>query len=91
MAAWRAARDRDVWSNLERDARVVGVPLRDNLGRDVGSLALRYSREFFDDSVAAQSTRLSLIGAIVVLGNGSVDHTGRHGSVARPARASFAS
>ena len=66
--AWRAGRERDVWSNLERDARVVGVPLRDNLGRDVGSLALRYSREFFDDSVAAQSTRLSLIGAIVVLG-----------------------
>lgn len=66
--AWQQGRERDVWSNLERDARVVGVPLRDNLGRDVGSLALRYSRKFFDDSVAAQSTRLSLIGAIVVLG-----------------------
>ena len=68
VTAWRTSRGRDVWSNLERDARVVGVPLRDNLGREVGSLALRYSRGFFDDSVAAQSTRLWLIGAVVVLG-----------------------
>ena len=58
VSAWRASRGRGVWSDLERDARVVGVPLRDNLGRDVGSLALRYSRDFFDDSVDAQSTRL---------------------------------
>ena len=68
VAAWRARRGRPVWSDLERDARVVGVPLRDNLGRDVGSLALRYSREFFDDNVTAQTARLLLIGAIVVLG-----------------------
>ena len=68
VAMWRAGRGQEVWSNLERDARVVGVPLRDNLGRDVGSLTLRYSRDFFDDSVAAQSTRLWLIGAVVVLG-----------------------
>lgn len=67
VSAWRASGSRDVWSDLERDARVVGVPLRDNLGRDIGSLALRYSRDFFDDSVDAQSTRLLLIGAIVVL------------------------
>ena len=45
-----------------------GVPLRDNLGRDVGSLALRYSREFFDDNVTAQTARLLVIGAVVVLG-----------------------
>ena len=68
VTLWRASRGQEVWSNLERDARVVGVPLRDNLGRNVGSLALRYSRGFFDDSVAAQSTRLWLIGAVVVLG-----------------------
>ena len=67
VSAWRASRGQEVWSDLERDARVVGVPLRDNLGRDVGSLALRYSREFFDDSVTAQTTRLLVIGAIVVL------------------------
>ena len=67
VAAWRAGRGQEVWSDLERDARVVGVPLRDNLGRDVGSLALRYSRDFFDDNVTAQTTRLLFIGALVVL------------------------
>ncbi len=67
VTIWRASRGRQVWSHLERDAGVVGVPLRDNLGRDVGSLALRYSRDFFDDSVTAQTTRLLFIGAVVVL------------------------
>ena len=68
VAAWRASRSRQVWSDLERDARVVGVPLRDNLGRDVGSLALRYSSDFFDDNVTTQTARLALIGTVVVLG-----------------------
>lgn len=68
VAAWRTSRGQQVWSNLERDARVVGVPLRDNLGRDVGSLALRYSRDFFDDNVTTQTARLLLIGTLVVLG-----------------------
>ena len=68
VSAWRTSLNQDVWSNLERDARVVGVPLRDNLGREVGSLALRYSRDFFDDSVTEQSTRLLLVGALVVVG-----------------------
>lgn len=68
ITAWRSSRGRQVWSDLDRDARVVGVPLRDNLGRDVGSLALRYSRDFFDDNVTAQTARLLVIGAVVVLG-----------------------
>ena len=68
VTAWRASRGGDVWTDLQRDARVVGVPLRDNLGRDVGSLALRYSRGFFDDTVAEQTARLAIIGAVVVLG-----------------------
>lgn len=67
VSAWRSSRGREVWSSLERDARVVGVPLRDNLGRDVGSLALRYSRDFFDDSVTLQAGRMLIVGAIVVL------------------------
>ena len=67
VTAWRASRGQNVWSDLERDARVVGVPLRDNLGRDVGSLALRYSRDFFDNNVTTQTTRLLFIGALVVL------------------------
>ena len=68
VTTWRANRSRQVWSNIEHDARVVGVPLRDNLGRDVGSLALRYSRDLFDDNVTAQSARLLVIGTVVVLG-----------------------
>ena len=64
---WRNNRDQPVWSSQQYDARVVGVPLQDNLGRDVGSLALRYSRGFFDNSVAEQAARLLIIGASVVL------------------------
>ena len=68
ILAWRASRGQEVWSDLQRDARVVGVSMRDNLGRNVGSIALRYSRGFFDDSVAAQGARLLIIGVVVVLG-----------------------
>lgn len=56
-----------VWSMLQRDAGVVGVPLRNDLDQEVGALALRYSRAFLDDSVDAQIERLLLIGALVVL------------------------
>ena len=42
--------------------------MRDNLGRNVGSIALRYSGDFIDDSVAAQGARLLIIGVAVVLG-----------------------
>ena len=68
ILAWRASRDREVWSDIQRDARVVGVPMHDNLGRKVGSIALRYSRDFFDDNVTAQASRLMIIGVVVVLG-----------------------
>ena len=68
ILAWRASRGQEVWSDLQRDARVVGVSMRDNLGRNVGSIALRYSRGFFDDTVATQGARLLIICAVVVLG-----------------------
>ena len=70
MLAWRPGRDgrgQEVWSDLQRDARVVGATIHDNLGRDAGSIALRYSRDFFDDNVTAQASRLLIIGATVVL------------------------
>ena len=67
ILAWRAGRGLEVWSDLERDARVVGSPLRDNLGRNVGSIALRYSRRFFDDGVTAQARRLLIVGVVAVL------------------------
>ena len=68
ILAWRASRGQEVWSDIQRDARVVGVPMHDNLGRNVGSIALRYSRDFFDDNVTAQASRLLIIGVTVVLG-----------------------
>ena len=67
ILAWRAGRGGEVWSDIQRDARVVGVSINDNLGREVGSIALRYSRDFFDDSVTTQASRLLVIGVVVVL------------------------
>ena len=63
-----AGRDGKGWSILERDAGVVGVPLSNNLNQKVGSLVLRYSRSFLDDSVTFQSNRLLLVCVLVVLG-----------------------
>ena len=62
VIAWRTNRSKSFWSALENDAGVVGVPLRNNLDQDVGSLALRYSREFLDHSVSEQIERLLLVG-----------------------------
>ena len=69
LLAWRTTRaDEKAWSDQKRDARVVGVPLRDNLGRDVGAIALRYSWDFLNNSIISQVSRLLTIGAVVVLG-----------------------
>ena len=67
MSAWRANLDRGAWSTLHRHAGVVGVPLRNNLDQDVGSVALRYSRDFLDERVSSQTSRLLIIGGLVVL------------------------
>ena len=65
VIAWRTNRSKDLWSALESDAGVVGVPLRNNLSQDVGSLALRYSRDFLDHSVSEQIERLLLVGVAI--------------------------
>ena len=65
VIAWRTGRDKNLWSALEYDAGVVGVPLRNNLSQDVGSLALRYSRDFLDHNVSEQIERLLLVGGAV--------------------------
>ena len=44
---------------------VVGVSIQNNLNQNVGSLALRYSRELLDLSVANQAERLLVIGLVV--------------------------
>ena len=68
LAAGRASRVGEAWSTLERDAGVVGVPLRNNLDQEVGGLVLRYSRAFLDESVTIQISRLFIVVTIVVLG-----------------------
>ncbi len=67
VALWHTNRQKDSWRTLERDAAVVGVPLRNNLDQDIGSLVLRYSREFLDQTIDAQIERLSAIGTTIAL------------------------
>ncbi len=67
LLLWRANRSKEMWSTLEVDAGVVGVPLLNNLSQNVGSLALRYSRTFLDQSVNDQVERLFLAGVGIVI------------------------
>ena len=67
LVLWRTNRAREMWSALETDAGVVGVPLHNNLSQNVGSLALRYSREFLDQSVVEQIERLLVTALSVVV------------------------
>ena len=62
---WEVSGGKASWSVLENDAVVVGVGLRNNLDQDVGSVALRYSRVFLDQSVTEQIRSLLLYGLIV--------------------------
>lgn len=55
------------WSMLETNAGVVGVGLQNNLNQNVGSIALRYSREFLDQSVLLQLERLFVIAVVIAL------------------------
>ena len=86
VTAWRASRGQEVWSDLERDARVVGVPLRDNLGRDVGSpdpsvfaRPLRRQRHHADGSPVTRRRGGRA-------GHDAAEHPWRHDSAARIAR-----
>ncbi len=67
VIAWRANQNSSSWSRLERDAGVVGVPIQNNLNQNVGSLALRYSRDFLDLSFSKQTERLIAFGLIVAV------------------------
>ena len=86
MIAWRSVQGRNVWSELERDAGVVGMPLRNSLDQNVGSLALRYTREFLDAGVEAQASRMLIVGAIVVLGMTPLCILGAMALIRRPRR-----
>lgn len=67
MFAWQVSRGKKTWSMLETDAGVVGVGLQNNLNQDVGSIALRYSRQFLDESVNQQFERLLIMGIVVAV------------------------
>ncbi len=66
--SWQVNRNKSSWSLLEKDAGVVGAGLQNNLNQDVGSIALRYSRVFLDQSVNQQFERLLfLVGVVAVV------------------------
>ena len=55
------------WTREERDAKVIGLRVRDALGVEVGSLALRYSRAAFDSNIDKMAFQIGLVSIIVVL------------------------
>lgn len=63
LQAWQATSEDGIWNLFERDAGVVGAVLRDNFNQEVGSLALRYSRDFLDNTVSAHGKRLLVFAA----------------------------
>lgn len=65
-AAWNAGPP--VWSRLEQDAHVVGLRVENSLGLPVGSLALRFSRAEFDESVRDMALRIAVLCAAIVVG-----------------------
>ncbi len=67
IQAWQESGDDGVWALLQRDAGVVGVALRNSFNQNVGSVALRYSRQFLDDSVSNRASNLMAVGATNVM------------------------
>ncbi len=59
--------DSPFWTREERDAKVVGLLVRDPLGLNVGSLTLRYSRAAFDRQIEEMALRIGLVAVVVVL------------------------
>ena len=64
--------DNPFWTREERDAKVVGLRVRDALGIDIGSLALRYSRAAFEAPIADMALRISIVSIVVVLVFGGI-------------------
>ncbi len=64
---WRLNSAGSSWSLRERNAGVVGVPIRNNLGQDLGSVVLRYSGELLDQNVRNQAQFLVTFNFIATL------------------------
>ncbi len=56
--------DSSSWSTQEVDAGVVGTVINNNLGQNVGSLVLRYSRDYLDQMVYSQALRQLTVNSI---------------------------
>ena len=69
VTAWSEATEGSTWTLFQRDSGVVGMTIKDNFDRDVGSIALRYSRDLLDDSVRRIGSHLLVFGgsAVVVI------------------------
>ena len=65
--SWQVNWGKSSWSMLENDAGIVGVGLQNNLNQNVGSIALRYSRVFLDQSIVQQVERLLVISGVVAI------------------------
>ncbi|MXZ80088.1 MAG: hypothetical protein F4Z15_01670 [Gammaproteobacteria bacterium] len=63
ISIWRlnASTGNPSWFTQETDAGVVGTPIRNNLGQDVGSLVLRYSRDYLDQKIRSQARHLLVV------------------------------
>ena len=67
MQAWQESGDRGSWFLFQRDAGVVGSLISDSFDRNVGSVALRYSRDYLDDTVRVHGSVLLGAGVINVI------------------------
>lgn len=65
MESWRG--EAVLWNTVERDGNTVGLALSNSLGQVVGTLALRYDRRSYEQSLSAMGTRLSLAGLAILL------------------------
>ena len=73
--AWLAAQahaEGPFWTLTEPDTVIVGVPLRNSFGQNVGGVTLLYSRAYVDDKLADAASQLAvwtaaLLGASAVL------------------------
>jgi len=65
--SWRLNSAGSSWSLKERNAGVVGVTIKNNLGQDVGSVVLRYSHNLLDQNVKDQAQRLIAVNSIATL------------------------
>ncbi len=64
VSLWQLNVGDEVWSVQEIDAGTVGTSIQNNLGQDVGSLVLRYSRDYLDQKNSEQAHRLFTVNSI---------------------------